>query len=43
MSSIVNDYSVDFDGNAFSWRTLNSDDLDTLLDYANRAKEESEG
>lgn len=31
MGSIVNDYSVDFDGASYSWDTLNINDLEVLL------------
>jgi hypothetical protein len=41
MGSIVNDYSVEFDGSSFFWRTANIDDLDILLSCASRTKEES--
>jgi hypothetical protein len=36
MGRILNDYSVDFDGNAYSWSTLNIDDLSALLTAARR-------
>lgn len=36
MGSIVNDYSVDFDGQSFAWDTLNIDDLEILLSNAER-------
>lgn len=31
MGSLLNDYSVDFDGMSYSWSTLNITDLDVLL------------
>jgi len=34
MGSIVNDYSVDFDGASYSWETLNINDLEVLLQRA---------
>ena len=34
MGSILNDYSVDFDGEMFSWNTMNIDDLSSLLSTA---------
>jgi hypothetical protein len=36
MGSILNAYSADFDGNLYSWNTLNIDDLDVLLQFAKR-------
>jgi hypothetical protein len=36
MGRILNDYSVDFDGNSYSWSTLNIDDLSALLSAARR-------
>ena len=38
MVQLVNDYSVDFDGNMYAKNTINIDDLDVLLDYAHRAQ-----
>ncbi len=38
MGSIINDYSVDFDGVSYSWETLNIDDLEVLLNYVNRGE-----
>ena len=34
MGAMLNDYSVDFDGASFAWKTLNIDDLDVLLQNA---------
>lgn len=31
MGSILDDYSVDFDGTSYSWETLNINDLEVLL------------
>lgn len=36
MGRILNDYSVDFDGEMFSWKTINIDDLGFLLEAAAR-------
>ncbi len=36
MGTMLNDYSVDFDGTTFAWDTLNIDDLDVLLRNASR-------
>jgi hypothetical protein len=36
MGRILNDYSVDFDGNSYSWNTLDIGDLSTLLSAARR-------
>jgi hypothetical protein len=36
MGSILNDYSVDFDGASYSFESLNIDDLDVLLQKARR-------
>lgn len=38
MGRILNDYSVDFDGNLYSWDTLNIDDLGSLLAAAKRGR-----
>ena len=40
MGSILNDYSVDFDGCSYFWLTLNTNDLDTLLHCASGHKEQ---
>ncbi|MBA3593292.1 MAG: hypothetical protein H0W47_05780 [Polaromonas sp.] len=34
MGNVINDYSVDFDGNMFSWKTMNVADLGVLLQAA---------
>lgn len=39
MGSVLNDYSVDFDGTFFDWDTLNIHDLNVLLRNAKRGKE----
>ena len=36
MGTMLNDYSVDFDGSSFAWDTLNIEDLDDLLQNAER-------
>lgn len=36
MGNILNDYSANFDGNLFSWNTLNINDLDVILQFAKR-------
>lgn len=36
MGGMLNDYSVDFDGEMFSWKTINIDDLGALLRAAAR-------
>lgn len=36
MGTMLNDYSVDFDGEMFSWKTMNIDDLRHLLRAAQR-------
>lgn len=36
MGTMLNDYSVDFDGEMFSWKTMNIDDLKHLLRAARR-------
>lgn len=36
MGSIINNYSVDFDGKSYVWEPINIDDLDFLLDRARR-------
>lgn len=38
MGSIVDDYSVDFDGNMFSWKTMNVADLGGLLRAAAKGR-----
>ena len=37
MGTMLNDYSVDFDGEMFSWKTMNVDDLEHLLRAARRS------
>lgn len=37
MGTMLNDYSVDFDGETFAWETMNIDDLGTLLRAAARS------
>ena len=39
MGTMLNDYSVDFDGEMFSWKTMNIDDLTHLLRAAQRGSE----
>ena len=36
MGGMLNDYSVDFDGQMFSWKTVGIDDLSALLRVASR-------
>lgn len=36
MGSVLNDYSSDYDGTIYSWKPLNIDDLDVLLQFATR-------
>ena len=43
MGRILNDYSVDFDGNSYSWNTLNIDDLSALLSAARRGVQAQQG
>lgn len=38
MGGILNDYSADFDGEVFSWKTVNIDDLSHLLQAAARSR-----
>lgn len=38
MGGMLNDYSVDFDGEMFSWKTIGIDDLGTLLRAAARCR-----
>lgn len=38
MGTIINDYSVDFDGNMFSWKTMNVADLGALLRAAAKGR-----
>jgi hypothetical protein len=38
MGALLNDYSVDFDGEMFSWTTMNIDDLRHLLRAAKRSR-----
>jgi hypothetical protein len=38
MGRVLNDYSVDFDGEMQSWKTMNIDDLRTLLEAAKRGE-----
>ena len=38
MGEVVNDYSIEFNGEEFSWDTINIQDLDTLLTAAQRGK-----
>lgn len=38
MGAIINDYSVDFDGNMFSWKTINVADLGALLYAASKGR-----
>lgn len=35
LGAILNDYSVDFDGTQFSWRTIGIDDIESLLRLTN--------
>lgn len=39
MGGMLNDYSVDFDGEMFSWNTIGIDDLGTLLRAAARSRQ----
>jgi len=41
MGAMLNDYSVDFDGEMFSWKTMNIDDLKHLLRAAKRGSTSS--
>lgn len=43
MGSLLNDYSVDFDGAMFSWDTLNINDLYVLLRNAERGRKANAG
>lgn len=43
MGSILNDYSVDFDGMSYCWETLNIGDLEALLSHAARAQAQNPG
>lgn len=36
MGGVLNDYSVDFDGNSYAWESINIDDIDHLLRKAER-------
>jgi hypothetical protein len=42
MGSMLNAYSVDYDGTCFAWKTLNINDLNVLLQNAKRGREISQ-
>lgn len=43
MGSLLNDYSADFDGELFSWDTVNINDLSVLLQKAGRGRRATAG